>query len=60
VRIAALLALLTLTFSPSALSQESFSYYIINQELRVLSATGEELSLSKVPRYTIVITKDEI
>jgi iron complex outermembrane receptor protein len=60
VRIISLLAFLLVVFSSSAFSQESFSYYILNQELKVLSATGEELSLSKVPRYTVVITEEEI
>ena len=44
----------------SSHSQESFSYYILNQELKVLSATGEETRLSEVPRYTLVITREEI
>lgn len=56
-----LLALpLSLLLVGSSRSQESFSYYILNQELKVLSATGEETKLSEVPRYTVVITRQEI
>jgi len=57
-----ILPLVILSILPveASLSQENFSYYILKQELKVLSATGEETSLSEVPRYTIVITREEI
>ena len=53
-----LIALLSL-FS-QAYSQELYSYYLLSQELQVLSATKEGIPYSDVPRYTRIITKEEI
>lgn len=44
----------------AASSQELYSYYLLSRELQVLSATKERLPLSEVPRYTRVITRDQI
>ena len=46
---------------PTALfSQELYSYYLLSQELRVLSATKEEVPYSEIPRFTRVITREQI
>ncbi len=55
-----ILAALFLSLAGNSRSQESFSYCILSQELKVLSATEEETLLSQVPRYTVVITREEI
>ncbi len=55
-----LFLILTLIIPISASSQELYSYYLLSRELQVLSATKERLPLSEVPRYTRVITRDQI
>jgi len=52
--------LIFLLIPVTALSQELYSYYLLSRELQVLSATKEKLPLSEVPRYTRVITRDQI
>jgi len=39
---------------------EDYSYYLIEKELQVITATKEKTSLVQVPRYTVVITREEI
>ncbi len=49
-----------LSFFSQTFSQELYSYYLLSQELQVLSATKEGIPYSDVPRYTRIITKKEI
>ena len=53
--------LLIVLLIPAVVSaQELYSYYLLSRELQVLSATKESLPLSDVPRYTRVITREQI
>jgi len=55
-----LLMVLLILLPAGAVSQELYSYYLLSQELKVLSATRESLPYSEVPRYTRVITREQI
>ncbi len=55
-----LLIALLILLPAGAVSQELYSYYLLSQELKVLSATKESLPYSEVPRYTRVITREQI
>ncbi len=55
-----LLIALLMLLPAGAVSQELYSYYLLSQELKVLSATKESLPYSEVPRYTRVITREQI
>ena len=52
--------ILLLLFPVVALSQELYSYYMLNQELEILSATKEKVSYVKVPRFVRVVTREEL
>ncbi len=59
------MSLLTLIFfilflTTEANTQNLYSYYLLNQELKIISATKEKENLLKTPRYVRVITHDEL
>ncbi|WP_456435016.1 TonB-dependent receptor plug domain-containing protein [Thermovibrio ammonificans] len=56
----ALLFLLAFLFPFLAYAQGVYSYYMLNKELQVIAATKERMYLYQVPRYTVVITRQQI
>ena len=55
-----LLVLILILLPLSSRAQELYSYYLLKQELKVITATKESESYLKVPRYMRVITREEI